>query len=160
LVAVLLLPLPADLPVAGQRMLAILAFAVVVWISEAVSYEASAIMITALMAFLIGTAPTLQDPTQLYGSSAAISLALTGFSNSALALVAGALFIAAAMTHTGLDRRIALVTLSRVGTSTRRILIGAIAVTILLSLLVPSATARSACVVPIMMGVIAAFGVD
>ena len=160
MVAVLLLPLPADLPVAGHRMLAILAFAVVVWISEAVSYEASAIMITALMAFLIGTAPTLQDPSQLYGSSAAIGLALTGFSNSALALVAGALFIAAAMTHTGLDRRIALVTLTRVGTSTRRILIGAIAVTILLSLLVPSATARSACVVPIMMGVIAAFGVD
>jgi len=160
MVAVLLLPLPADLPVAGQRMLAILAFAVVVWISEAVSYEASAIMITSLMAFLIGTAPTLQDPTQIYGSSAAISLALTGFSNSALALVTGALFIAAAMTHTGLDRRIALITLTRVGTSTRLILVGAVAVTILLSLLVPSATARSACVVPIMMGVIAAFGVD
>ena len=160
MVAVLLLPLPADLPVAGQRMLAILAFAVVVWISEAVSYEASAIMITSLMAFLIGTAPTLQDPTQIYGSSAAISLALTGFSNSALALVTGALFIAAAMTHTGLDRRIALITLTRVGTSTRLILVGAVAVTILLSLLVPSATARSACVVPIMMGVIMAFGVD
>jgi anion transporter len=160
MIGVLLLPLPADLPIAGQRMLAILAFAVVVWISEAVSYEASAIMITALMAVLIGTAPTLQDPSQTYGSSAAITLALTGFSNSALALVTGALFIAAAMTHTGLDRRIALITLSRVGTSTRRILIGAVAVTILLSLLVPSATARSACVVPIMMGVIAAFGVD
>jgi anion transporter len=160
MVGVLLLPLPADLPVAGHRMLAILAFAVVVWITEAVSYEASAIMITALIAFLIGTAPTLQDPTVIYGSSAAISMALTGFSNSALALVAGALFIAAAMTHTGLDRRIALVTLARVGTSTRRIMLGAIVVTILLSLVVPSATARSACVVPIMMGVIAAFGVD
>lgn len=160
MIGVLLLPLPSDLPVAGHRILAILAFAVVVWITEAVSYEASAIMITSLMAFLIGTAPTLADPQQLYGSSAAISMALTGFSNSALALVAGALFIAAAMTHTGLDRRIALVTLSRVGTSTRRILLGAIAVTILLSLVVPSATARSACVVPIMMGVIAAFGVD
>ncbi|WP_443690601.1 SLC13 family permease, partial [Pseudomonas sp.] len=53
-----------------------------------------------------------------------------------------------------------LVTLSRIGTSTRRIMLGAIVVTILLSLVVPSATARSACVVPIMMGVIAAFGVD
>ena len=160
MVGVLLLPLPADLPVAGQRMLAILAFAVVVWITEAVSYEASAIMITSLMAFLLGTAPSLQDPTHLIGSSPAISMALTGFANPALALVAGALFIAAAMTHTGLDRRIALVTLTRVGTSTRGILVGAIAVTILLSLVVPSATARSACVVPIMMGVIAAFGVD
>lgn len=160
MIGVLLLPLPADLPVAGHRMLAILAFAVVVWITEAVSYEASAIMITSLMAFLLGTAPSLQDPTHLIGSSPAISMALTGFANPALALVAGALFIAAAMTHTGLDRRIALVTLTRVGTSTRGILVGAIAVTILLSLVVPSATARSACVVPIMMGVIAAFGVD
>lgn len=156
---VLFLPLPAALPVAGQRMLAILAFAVTVWVTEAVSYEASAIMITSLMALLIGTAPTLQDPAQTYGSSAGISMALNGFSNPALALVVGALFIAAAMTHTGLDRRIALVTLSKVGASTRRILFGAMLVIILLSLLVPSATARSACVVPIMVGVIAAFGV-
>ena len=37
LTGILLLPLPADLPVAGHRMLAILAFAVVVWITEAVS---------------------------------------------------------------------------------------------------------------------------
>ncbi|KAG1256880.1 hypothetical protein G6F65_016139 [Rhizopus arrhizus] len=158
MIGVLMMPLPADLPVAGHRMLAILAFAVVVWITEAVSYEASAIMITTLMAFLLGTAPTIKDPNVLYGTSAAISMALTGFANSALALVTGALFIAAAMTFTGLDRRIALVTLSKVGTSTRRILIGCIAVTIVLSLVVPSATARSAAVVPIMMGVIAAFG--
>jgi di/tricarboxylate transporter len=160
MIGVLMMPLPADLPVAGHRMLAILAFAVVVWITEAVSYEASAIMITTLMAFLLGTAPTIKDPQVVYGTSAAISMALTGFANSALALVTGALFIAAAMTFTGLDRRIALVTLAKVGTSTRRILIGCIAVTIVLSLVVPSATARSAAVVPIMMGVIAAFGVD
>lgn len=140
-------------------MLAILVFAVIVWVTEAVSYEASAIMITSLMAILIGTAPTMQDPMQTYGSSAGISMALSGFANPALALVVGALFIAAAMTHTGLDKRIALVTLTKVGASTRRILFGAMVVIVLLSLVVPSATARSACVVPIMMGVIAAFGV-
>jgi len=160
LVIVLLLPLPATLPPAGQRMLAILAFAVVVWLTEAVSYEASAIIITSLMAFLIGTAPSIKDPTVVYGTSTAITMALAGFANSALALVTGALFISAAMTVTGLDKRIALVTLSLIGTTTRRILIGAVAVTIVLSLVVPSATARSACVVPIMIGVISAFGVD
>jgi solute carrier family 13 (sodium-dependent dicarboxylate transporter), member 2/3/5 len=120
LVGVLLLPLPADLPVAGHRILAILAFAVVVWISEAVSYEASAIMITTLMAFLLGTAPTIKNPDVMYGTSAAITMALAGFSNSALALVGGALFIAAAMTFSGLDKRIALVTLLKIGTSTKR----------------------------------------
>ncbi|AHV91942.1 na+ symporter family protein [Bordetella holmesii ATCC 51541] len=160
LILVLLIPTPAELPVAGHRMLAILAFAVVVWVTEAVSYEASAIMVTTLMAFLLGTAPSIKNPEVLIGTSAAITMALQGFANSALALVAGALFIAAAMTFTGLDRRIALVTLSKIGTTTRRIMIGAIAVTIVLSLVVPSATARSAAVVPIMMGVIAAFGVN
>lgn len=159
MVIVLFLPLPTELPVAGHRMLAILVFAVTVWVTEAVSYEASAIMITSLIAILIGTAPTVQDPSRTYGSSAGVSMALSGFSNPALALVVGALFIAAAMTHTGLDRRIALVTLTKVGASTRRILFGAMLVIVLLSLVVPSATARSACVVPIMMGVIAAFGV-
>ncbi|MFD1557563.1 anion permease [Paraburkholderia silviterrae] len=48
-VVLLLLPLPASLPVAGQRMLAILAFAVVVWLTEAVSYEASATALTSAM---------------------------------------------------------------------------------------------------------------
>ncbi|WP_373379394.1 DASS family sodium-coupled anion symporter [Cupriavidus nantongensis] len=160
LIAVLAIPQPDGLTIAGQRMLAILAFAIVVWITEAVSYEASAIMITSLMAGLIGFAPTVNDPSIQYGTSKALGMALAGFSNTALALVAAALFISAAMTVTGLDRRIALVTLSAIGTSTRRILIGTIAVTVALSLVVPSATARSACVVPIMMGVIAAFGVD
>ena len=160
LAIVLWIPTPADLPVAGHRMLAILAFAVVVWITEAVSYEASALMISTLMAVLIGFAPAVDKPETLYGTTKALGMALAGFSNTALALVAAALFISAAMTVTGLDRRIALVTLSAIGTSTRRILWGTIAVTIALSLVVPSATARSACVVPIMMGVIAAFGVD
>ncbi|MDM0014971.1 DASS family sodium-coupled anion symporter [Variovorax sp. J22P168] len=160
MVAVLALPVPADLPVAGHRMLAILVFAIIVWISEAVSYEASAIMITSLMAALIGLAPLADDPSARYGTARALAMALAGFSSTALALVGAALCIAAAMTITGLDRRIALVTLSRIGTSTRRILIGSIVVTVVLSLVVPSATARSACVVPIMMGVIMAFGVE
>lgn len=160
LIGALMLPTPADLPVAGHRMLAILAFAVVVWLTEAVSYEASAIIITALMAFLLGTAPTVKNPDVLYGTSTAIGMALSGFSNSALALVWAALFLAAAMTFTGLDKRIALLTLSKIGTSPIRIMIGCIAVTILLSLAVPSSTARSAAVVPIMMGVINSFGID
>ncbi len=160
LVGIILLPEQTGLPLAGQRMLAILAFAVIVWISESVSYEVSAIMILALIAFLLGSAPTLSDPDKLIGTKDALSMALGGFANSALALVASALFIAAAMTQTGLDKRIALRTLSKVGASTHRVLLGAIVVTILLSFIVPSATARVACVVPIMMGVIAAFGVD
>ncbi|MBU68019.1 MAG: hypothetical protein CL858_21675, partial [Cupriavidus sp.] len=72
LIGALMIPLPADLPVAGHRMLAILAFAVVVWITEAVTYETSAIMITSLMAALIGFAPMVNGPDTMYGTSRAL----------------------------------------------------------------------------------------
>lgn len=158
--AILALPTPAGLPVAGQRMCAIFVFAVIVWITEAVSYEVSSVMIVALIATLIGFAPDVAKPAATIGTTRALGMALGGFGSTALALVASALVIAAAMTITGLDRRIALRTLALVGTGSRRVLLGAIAVTIALSFVVPSATARVACVVPIMLGVISAFGVD
>ena len=158
--AIMALPTPEGLPVAGQRMLAIFVFAVIAWITEAVSYEVSSVMIVALIAFLLGLAPDVAKPAVMIGTTKALGMALGGFANTALALVAAALVLAAAMTITGLDRRIALRTLSLVGTSSRRVLLGAIAVTVVLSFFVPSATARTACVVPIMMGIIVAFGVD
>src|SRR5215510_15040003 len=65
LVTVLLLPTPTDLPVAGHRMLAILVFAVIVWMAEAVDYAVSAVLIAALMAFLLGFAPNPANPNVL-----------------------------------------------------------------------------------------------
>jgi di/tricarboxylate transporter len=160
LVAILLLPTPAGLPIAGHRMLAILAFAVVVWMTEALDYAVSAVVIAALMAFLLGTAPNPANPNVLLGTSAGLGLAFGGFANTALALVASALFLAAAMSATGLDKRIALVILARVGTETRHVIAGSILVGIVIAFLVPSTTARVSCLVPIMLGIIAAFGVN
>ncbi len=159
MVTVLLLPTPEGLPVAGHRMLAILAFAVIVWMTEAVDYAVSAVVIAALIAYLVGFAPNPANPKVLMGTSGALGLAFSGFANTALVLVASALFLAAAMTLTGLDKRIALVILSRVGTETRHVVAGAILVGFVMAFLVPSTTARVACLVPIMMGIIAAFGV-
>jgi len=160
LIAILLLPQPADLPVAGQRMLAVFGFAVVVWITEALDYAVSAIVIAALMALLLGLSPDPAKPGALLGTVQGLGMAAGGFANTALILVAAALFLAAAMTVTGLDRRVALSVLSHVGARTRRVVIGGILVNIVLSFLVPSATARAAALIPIMTGVIAAFGVD
>ena len=64
------------------------------------------------------------------------------------------------MTATGLDRRIALVVLPKVDARTNHIMIGAMVVGFLLSFIVPSTTARVACLVPIMMGFILAFKVN
>jgi solute carrier family 13 (sodium-dependent dicarboxylate transporter), member 2/3/5 len=160
LVAIMLLPTPAGLPVAGHRMLAILGFAVVVWITEAIDYAVSGIVIAALMAFLLGLSPNPANPNTLMGTSVALTLAFSGFANTALVLVASALFLAAAMTATGLDKRIALTILSRVGTETSHVVVGTILVGFVIAFLVPSTTARVACLVPITLGIIAAFGVD
>ena len=160
LIAVLLLPTPAGLPVAGHRMLAVLVFAVILWMTEAVDYAVSAGVIAALMAFLLGFSPNPANPNALMGTSAGLSLAFSGFANTALVLVASALFLAAAMTATGLDRRIALSILSRVGTETRHVVVGTILAGFVVAFLVPSTTARVACLVPITLGIIAAFGVN
>ena len=160
LIGVLLLPTPETLPVAGHRMLAILGFAVILWMTEAVDYAVSAIVIAALMALLLGFSPHPANPKVLMGTSAGLTLAFGGFANAALVLVASALFLAAAMTATGLDRRIALNVLARSGTTTRQVLVGVILVGFVIAFLVPSTTARVACLVPITLGIIAAFGVD
>jgi solute carrier family 13 (sodium-dependent dicarboxylate transporter), member 2/3/5 len=160
LVTIASLPTPEGLPVAGQRMVALLAFAVIVWMTEALDYAVSAVVIAALMAVLLGFSPNVANPKVLYGTSAGLTTAFSGFANTALALVAAALFLSAAMTATGLDKRIALSILSRVGTETRHVVMGTILVGFVIAFLVPSTTARVACLVPITLGIIAAFGVS
>ena len=155
---IILLPNPESLPVAGQRALAVLAFAVILWVSEAVSYPVSAIFIVALLAVLVGLSPSMDNPSELIGSKEALTMAIGGFSSTALLLVAGALVLATAMEITGLHKRIALYIMSKVGTQPGRLVIGTILVSFVLALFVPSATARAGTLVPILMGMTAAFG--
>ncbi|HEC2212542.1 TPA: DASS family sodium-coupled anion symporter [Staphylococcus delphini] len=173
LIAVLLVPTPASLPFMGKAALAILAFAVILWVTEAVTYPVSATIIVGLIILLLGFSP-VQNLTQalgnpqsggavlkgddLFGTGNALKLAFSGFSTSAVALVAAALFLATAMQVTNLHKRLALLVLSFVGNKTKNIVIGAILVSIILAFFVPSATARAGAVVPILLGMIAAFG--
>lgn len=53
LAAIVLLPNPAGLSVAGQRMIGIMVFSVIVWATTAISYPVSAGVIMTLMALLI-----------------------------------------------------------------------------------------------------------
>lgn len=167
------MPTPASLPLMGKAALAILAFAVILWVTEAVTYPVSATIIVGLIILLLGFSP-VQNLTQalgnpqsggavlkgddLFGTGNALKLAFSGFSTSAVALVAAALFLATAMQVTNLHKRLALLVLSFVGNKTKNIVIGAILVSIILAFFVPSATARAGAVVPILLGMIAAFG--
>lgn len=173
LIVILLIPTPASLPIMGKAALAILAFAVILWVTEAVSYPVSAAIIIGLIILLLGFSPVQNlaeslgnpkangDPITgdtVFGTSNALKLAFSGFSSSAVALVAAALFLATAMQITNLHKRLALWVLSLVGNKTRNIVIGAIAVAIILAFFVPSATARTGAIVPILLGMVAAFG--
>ena len=175
LVMILLLPTSSSLPVMAKAALAILAFAVIMWVTEAVSYPVSATLILGLIILLLGFSPVqhlseqLGHPksgnailkgSELLGTNNALSLAFSGFSTSAVALVTAALFLAAAMQETNLHKRLALYVLSIVGNKTKHIVIGAILVSIVLAFFVPSATARAGAVVPILLGMIAAFKVS
>ena len=159
LAVILLLPTPADLPVAAHRMLAILGFAVIIWMTEAIDYVS------------FGGRDRRPDgvPTRARrasrsegadGHQRGAGACLQRLCHTALVLVAAALFLAAAMTATGLDKRIALTILSRAGTETRNVVIGTILVGFVIALMVPSTTARVACLVPITLGIISAFGVN
>src|SRR5699024_8121974 len=158
LIIVLLIPTSDSLPVVGQRSLAILTFAVILWVTQAVSYEVSADMISVLVSFLIGVSTTNEDSSVLYGTKDALGMAVNGFSSSAVALVAGALFVAQAMEMTGLHKRIALFIMSKVGTITRNLVLGTIIVSFVIALFVPSAKARDGTLVTILLGIVAAFG--
>lgn len=63
----LLLPAPDGLSEAGQRSLAVLAFAVILWITEAVSYPVSAALILSLVAILREARPIRTIPTPFWG---------------------------------------------------------------------------------------------
>ncbi len=158
--AILMMPQPEGLPVAGQRMLGLLVFSVILWMTEGVSYPVSAAVILSLMTLSLGTAPTVNDPNVVYGMGRGLTMGLGGLANTAWALVAAALFLAVAMQKTGFDRRLALKVLSLVGAKTKNVLAGVIMVGFVLSFFVPSTTARVACIVPIILGIISAFKID
>lgn len=157
---ILALPSPDTLSTGGHRMIGILAFAIILWMSSAVSYPVSATIITALTALLLGFAPNPEAPAKLYGTSNALKLIISGFSSPAMVLVGAAMFISVAMRKTGLDRRIALNVLSAVGTKVSRIYLGVIITGFILAFFVPSATARLACLAPIIIGIVESLGIN
>lgn len=152
------IPTPEGLTVVGQRALATFAFAIIVWVSQAVSYPVSSMIIIALIALGVGFAPNPEDATALYGTSTALRDALAGLATPGFALVAAALFIAAAMQITGLHKRIALLVMSKIGTKVSSLVLGVIIVSTTLAFFVPSATARAGALAPIVLGIVAAVG--
>nr|WP_315401103.1 DASS family sodium-coupled anion symporter [uncultured Duganella sp.] len=162
LCAILLAPTPAGLSLAGQRILAVMAFTILMWISEAIPYGASAVCLVFMMTLALGFSPPTGAAAHatgaMLGTGKAVSLALSGFSNSGWLFVAAGLAIAAAITTTGLEKRVAYLILRLVGTKVNAMIAGIIITSFALTFLIPSVIARAATLVPIVLGLIAAFG--
>ena len=129
---ILLLPTPETLSTGGHRMIGVLAFAIILWMTSAVSYPVSATMITALTALLLGFSPNPEAPAKAMGTANALKLIISGYSSPAMILVGAAMFISVAMRKTGL----------------------------ILAFFVPSATARIACLAPIIIGIVENLGIE
>ena len=155
---IVMAPTPAGLSVAGQRMLGIMAFTVLMWITEAIPYGVSAIALIVLTIILLGFAPLQGISGPLLGTTRAVPLAMTGFVSTGWVFVTAGLFIAAAITATGLEKRIAYLIIRMVGTKTRSIIAGIIITAFVLTFLIPSVIARAATLVPIVLGLNASFG--
>jgi len=143
----------AGLSVAGQRVLGVLAFALIVWVSEAISYPLSAVAIFSFLTVGPGFAPAGPGTARL-GTGKALSTALTGLTNGGWVLVVTGLFIAAIMLEIGLEKRVALTILKIVGTKSKNLMAGMIVVMSVFAFLIPSITARSACLCPIALGLV------
>jgi sodium-dependent dicarboxylate transporter 2/3/5 len=152
LVLVAMLAFPFDLDGNQHRLLAILAFVVVWWVTEAIPIPVTALLGVVLCALLEATPPPPEDD-----SSVDVVFAL--FTDDTIFLFIGSFIIAQSMVVHGLHRRFAYRVLSMrsVGGSTYRIilafgLIGALTSPVM------SNTAGAAMMLPIALGVMGVVG--
>jgi solute carrier family 13 (sodium-dependent dicarboxylate transporter), member 2/3/5 len=157
LVSMLMRGAPTGLSVQGYRVIMVLIFMIILWITESVSYNVSSIYLIASMTLLLGFSI---DNGKLIGTSKALAMSLSGFSSSSWILAAAALFIAAAIENTGLGRRIGYSILSLVGAKAKNVIFGFILMCFILSLFIPAQVANAALMTAIAVGVIQAFGID
>lgn len=142
--ALLALPAPAGLDPAGWRCAAVAALMAVWWITEAIPIPATALL-------PLATFPVL--------GIADIQAAAAPYANPIIFLFMGGFLLALAMQRWELHRRLALTILTLVGTGPRRILLGFVLATGLLSMWV-SNTATAMLMLPIAVSVAGLAGDD
>ncbi len=129
----------------AKAVLAVIAWACIIWVTEAVPVGVSGLMIPML---LVVTKAVPKIPE-----------AFGGFVLDVSFMTLGAFIFASILCNAGLDKRIALTILSKIKASNvGKIIIGLFTTNMALSLAVPAANARSATVLPIINGVISLFG--
>ncbi|MFZ5905202.1 MAG: SLC13 family permease, partial [Chloroflexota bacterium] len=123
----------------GQRAIAVLAGALVMWVLEALPFH-----ITGLLAMVM---------LALIGASDFATIVKSGFGDDVVLFFIGVLALAAAIVRSGLGKRVSLLVLSITGNSTRRIIFGFLAAGAFLSMWV-TAMASSAIIMPLALAIL------
>ncbi|MFD1563964.1 SLC13 family permease [Haloarchaeobius amylolyticus] len=139
MVAIAAAPTPAGLSVAGQYAIATMFFAGFLWVTGTLP-----LAVTAL------TIPVLLTGTGIYDS---MDTALAGFADHIVFLFLAGFMLANGIQKYDIDRRIALYTIAKMGSSPRRLVLAIMIVTAVLSMWV-SNTATAAMMTPIAVGIL------
>lgn len=137
-----LTPEIAGLKAAGKASLGVAVFAIVIWVTQAVDDALSGIMIVFLLAALKATS---------------LANAFSGYANTALWLIVIGFIMAACMEKSGLSKRIALILVNAAGGSATKVYWAVALVMAVMTFLVPSITARTLLMLPIILGIGHAF---
>ena len=139
------LPRPAGLSASGMATLAVMVWACIMWITEAIPVGVSGLLIPMLLV--------------MSGSTTPFPKAASGFTTPVVFLCLAAFIFAAIMQAAGLDRRIAikLLNLAKVQTVNGVIWVMFVA-NFILSFIIPAANARAATLLPVVNGITRMFG--
>ena len=141
----LVMPLPPGMSPAAQKVLAVLLWAVIIWVTEAMPVGAAGLLIPALLV-ISGAQPKLPQ-------------ALSGFSQGVVILALVAFLFAAFMQLSGLDRRIALTMVQKFrATTVGRMVWSMFATNFILAFMIPGSVARQGTLLPVVNGLVRLFG--
>ena len=136
------MPAVTGLPQAAKMAMAVAVFAIIVWVTQAIEDALSGLIIVLLLAAL--------KATSLAG-------AFSGYSNTSLWLIVIGFIMAGAMEKSGLSKRIALYLVNLAGGNANKIYWAIALVMLVMTFLVPSITARTLLMLPIVLGIGQAF---
>ena len=143
LVGFLVWLMPLELDPTAHKALSIVLFMIVYWIMEPLDHALTA-LIGSYLFWALGVAK--------------FSVAFSGFVSTTPWFLFGGLLIGEAATRTGLAKRLGYIVLHRMGTSYPQLLLGVITLSFLINFVVPAGPARVTVIAPILIGIIAAFG--
>lgn len=142
----LVLPRPQGLSADGMAVLAIVVWASIMWVSEALPVGITGISIPTLLVLTHAIPWDKGKPP--------MATVFSGFTNHVVWLCLFAFFVGAIMQLLKMDRRIALGILDKIkASSVGRVIWGMFGVNIVLAFLIPAANARAATLLPVVKGI-------